>query len=83
MKTIDSAPISYRCYSSECGDILRKIEAWIAARTGEGWTIEMRIKEDDGRPVVMWQCIKNTDPRKNGWEFSPCIGMCGREFMMN
>ena len=83
MKTLESEPISYCVYSSDCSDIRKKILAWIAARESEGWIVEMQIKEDDGRPAVMWQCVKHVDPVKNYAEFTACIGMCGREFYMN
>lgn len=75
--------ISYCVSSHESAALTRKIKAWVAARESEGWTVEFIVKDENGAPVVMWQCIRHAVERLNWREFFPCIGMDGREFDMN
>jgi hypothetical protein len=78
-----ASDISYCVTDCAHLEISHKIKAWIDARRAEGWQVDFTVRNDDGRPAVMWQCTKHDDQSKHWQEFTACIGMCGREFRMN
>jgi hypothetical protein len=75
-----NSEISYCVSTQATCDLTKKITEWIAARRAEGWAVDLIIKEDQGRPVAMWQCVSHPIQYR---EFTDCIGMDGREFQMN
>lgn len=74
---------SYCVATAESCALTRKIREWIKEKEEEGWVVELIVKEDDGQPVVMWQCVKHKDGLHERMEFTDCIGMDGRIFAMN
>lgn len=73
---------SYCCQSNDTSDATQAVTAWIAARESEGWTVRFSVRQDpSGKLGVMWHCVSHADGRYN--EFTPAIGMSGREFQAN